>query len=147
MAPPTYNVFAGLGLASYNASPHFYPFSQAKFAQAAAASQSTISFAAGGAGIYNVCTGFMASLCVTTVLASGETGVLNLRDGASGAGTVLWTCEIGLPGTAAVGTTQIVGPISGLFLIGSANTAMTLEFSAGLTGVVESVSLAAFYVQ
>lgn len=69
---------------------------------------------------------------------------LNLRDGASGAGTIIWLTQIVAAATAAQhGTVTICG----LNLIGSANTAMTLEFSAGLANEFESVTLTGYDVQ
>ncbi len=70
---------------------------------------------------------------------------VNLRDGATGAGTIIWTAEV----LAANATGENVPPFSicGLNLAGTTNTAMTLEFSALLTNLVESVSLSGFNLQ
>lgn len=102
----------------------------------AAAAQATISQAAAGAGISNICTRISASLC--TVGTAQATAVqLNLRDGATGAGTVLWSKTFSC-GT----TTMITVDITGLYIMGSANTAMTLEFSAApVAAAFESVAL------
>jgi hypothetical protein len=51
--------------------------------------------------------------------------VINVRDGATGAGTILYTERI----TGLAGTTVRVER-SGLNLVGTANTAMTVEFAA-----------------
>jgi hypothetical protein len=69
---------------------------------------------------------------------------VNLRDGASGAGTIIWTTTI-----AASATTGQHGAVAfcGLNLIGSFNTAMTLEFSAPLANEQESVALTGYDVQ
>jgi hypothetical protein len=88
----------------------------------AAATQATISKAAGAAGTKHVCTSIAATLATAgtaqTVLK------LQLRDGASGAGTIVWEQTILL---AANLVWSIV--LSGLNIIGSDATAMTLEFS------------------
>ena len=71
--------------------------------------------------------------------ATGVTGImtLNLRDGATGAGTVLWTTVLS---TGASSTVGIQTP--NLNILGSPSTAMTLEFAAGATNSgVESVNL------
>jgi hypothetical protein len=64
---------------------------------------------------------------------------VNLRDGATGAGTIIWTHEIVISNA----TGQNVAPFStcGLQLVGTTNTAMTLEYSAGLANLLEAVSV------
>jgi hypothetical protein len=64
---------------------------------------------------------------------------LNLRDGATGAGTILASWVLGVQ--AAIDATTIFA-LGGLEIIGSPNTAMTLEF-AGIAGAgtIESVTL------
>jgi hypothetical protein len=64
---------------------------------------------------------------------------VNLRDGATGAGTVLWTAHVVIP--AATGQAVIPFSVCGLRLPGTANTAMTLEFSALLTNLQETATL------
>lgn len=100
------------------------------------ATQATITRAAGGAGVRHVCTSISATLaCGSTAQASVV--VLNLRDGATGAGTILWSKQVILP---ANGLWEV--SLGGLNIVGSAATAMTLEFgAAGATGTFESVSL------
>jgi hypothetical protein len=71
---------------------------------------------------------------------------INLRDGASGAGTVIWTQTILIPATAAQHI--LIGPLCGLNLIGTANTAMTLEFSSSApANEFEAVDLSGYDVQ
>jgi hypothetical protein len=71
---------------------------------------------------------------------------INLRDGASGAGTILWTQTILIPGTAAQHI--LIGPLCGLNLIGSPNTAMTLEFfNVPPANEFEAVDLSGYDVQ
>lgn len=104
-----------------------------------AATQATITQAAAGAGVKNVCYGISASLC-TVGTAQAAAVQLNLRDGGTGAGTILWSKTFSC-GT----TTQVNVDIVGLHIQGSANTAMTLEFSAaGVAASFESVSLVGY---
>lgn len=81
---------------------------------------------------------------ITASIAAGATAqtpiVVNLRDGATGAGTVLWSAALSAPvnGSAWVGGTD-------LNIRGSANTAMTLEFTgAGVTASQQTVSLSGY---
>jgi hypothetical protein len=105
----------------------------------AAATQATISKAAGGAGVRHVCTSIAATFS-TAGTAQATALVLNLRDGATGAGTVLWSKQVVL-NTNSVWDVNI----SGLNIVGSANTAMTLEFAAaGVAASFESVALTGF---
>lgn len=89
----------------------------------AANTTATITKAAGGAGVRHVCKGF--SVSINAVAAIAAPLVVNLRDGATGAGAILWTDRLMAP----AGTTFRLDR-SGLNIIGSANTAMTLEFAA-----------------
>lgn len=104
----------------------------------ATATKATISKAAGAAGVRHVCTGFIASLAAG---ATGQTPItVSIRDGATGAGTVLWSAAIAAPVNGSCLITQ-----SGLCLIGTAATAMTIEFSAaGVAASQETVSLQGF---
>ena len=88
----------------------------------AAATVATITRAAGATGVRHVCKSITASIVATA--AQGQIDVL-LRDGAAGVGTVLWSARL----AAAAGSGQIV-TVSGLNIVGSAATAMTLEFAA-----------------
>ena len=69
---------------------------------------------------------------------------ITLRDGATGAGTIIWTYQTVVTAT----TGQLVQPhsVCGLNLVGTTNTAMTLEFSASLPNLIESVSLSGYNV-
>jgi hypothetical protein len=95
--------------------------------QPAAATQATISQAAAGAGIKNVCTSITCTLSSSAAPTAGRV-VFNLRDGASGAGTILWSGALSLQAVAGVCAPPI--QISGLWIEGTANTAMTLESAA-----------------
>lgn len=94
----------------------------------------SVTQAAGGAGRRNVAQ--LISATVGRISAAGSFR-LNLRDGASGAGTILQSWEIGVPNTGD-SNSIVVGP---LFIIGSANTAMTLEFTANAAANIQSVGL------
>lgn len=88
----------------------------------AVSTQATITRAAGAAGVRHVCRSITASL--VAVAAQTIVDVL-LRDGASGAGTVLWSARLQVP---AGDSKQIT--LTGLNIVGSAAAAMTLEFGA-----------------
>lgn len=70
---------------------------------------------------------------------------VNLRDGATGAGTVIASWQV----TVSNATGQNVAPFSacGLNLVGTTNTAMTAEYSLLLTNLLESVTLTGYNVQ
>lgn len=98
--------------------------------------QATASKAAGGAGVRHILRSFTISLSSTAAAASQQTVVI--RDGASGAGTVLYTFSVAIPATADSGA---VFGLSNLSIFGSANTAMTIEFTvAGGANTFETVS-------
>lgn len=83
----------------------------------------TATRAAGAAGVRHVLTSICADLnCVSAVTVPL---VLVVRDGATGAGTILWQRR--LTGTA--GTTTKI-EMTGLNIVGTAATAMTVEFTA-----------------
>lgn len=95
--------------------------------RAAANTAATVSKAAGTSAERHVCTGFMvtfASLGAPTPEIIG----IQIRDGATGAGTIIWEGSISLPAVA--GESKWVG-LSGLWLVGTAATAMTIETDAG----------------
>ncbi len=90
------------------------------------------------------CISFSAE-AVNAPAAAAQTDI-NLRDGASGAGTVIWTQTILIPATAAQHV--LIGPLCGLNLIGTANTAMTLEFAnSAPANEFEAVDLTGYDVQ
>lgn len=88
----------------------------------AANTTATISRAA-VAGQRHVCKGLDVSINAVAAIAAPL--VVNLRDGATGAGTILWTERLMAP----AGTTVRIAR-DGLNIVGSENTAMTLEFTA-----------------
>lgn len=108
----------------------------------AVSTQATASKAAGGVGVRHVADCVTVSAGAATAPAATVL-TINLRDGATGAGTVLWTTQITAGATA---TNHGNVAFCGLNLIGTANTAMTLEFSALLTNENESVTLTGYDV-
>lgn len=88
----------------------------------AAATQATITRAAGGAGVRHVCRSITCS--IVAIAAQGQI-IVNLRDGATGAGTILWSAQFAL----LAGTSDRI-TLGDLNIVGSANTAMTLEVAA-----------------
>lgn len=114
------------------------PLMWSQTSEPAAGSQASASRAT-SAGNNHVCYGICATWVVTTALAAGVTIDVYLRDGASGSGTIFWRCTLGLPGTAAVGTTAsiVVGPMA---LMGTAGNQLTCEFSAGVASTVQAIS-------
>lgn len=108
----------------------------------AANTQATITRAA-VASQRHVCTSITASLI--GLAASAEATVLiNLRDGATGTGTILWSTRLLVAGT--TGTETGIS-LSNLSIFGTANTAMTLEFeTAGGASTFESVALTGYTV-
>lgn len=102
--------------------------------QPALATQATISRAA-VANTRHVCTGL--TVCVATGATAQTPIIVNLRDDATGAGTILWSGTLSAPvaGCAAVA-------IAGFNIVGSVNKAMTLEFAgAPVAAAQATVSL------
>lgn len=93
------------------------------------------------AGQRHVCRSISATLI--GLAAAAETTVLvNLRDGTTGAGTILWSARLLVTGT--TGSQTGIG-LTGLNIVGSANTAMTLEFAAaGGASTFETVSITGY---
>lgn len=105
----------------------------------AANTQATITQAAAGVGVKNRCLGLTVTLAATGTAPTPINLTVSLIDGASGGGTYLWRSVIALPGIA--GAVSCI-TLSGVNLAGTANTAMTLEFSAaGGANTVQSVSM------
>ena len=108
----------------------------------AAGSQATASIASEASVRHIVdCVSFSASAGVAPALTALT---LNVRDGATGAGTVIWTWTIEISAT--TGQDVVPHSICGLNLVGTTATAMTAEFSAGLANLSESVSISGFNV-
>ena len=115
----------------------------ALFNGASTGSQSTASIAA-AAGVYHVCDCISYSAAAGTAPTATIVDVV-LRDGATGAGTIKWAYVVDLLAT----TGEVAPPqtVCGLNIIGSVNTAMTFEFTAGVTNVTEVVNFTYFNVQ
>lgn len=102
--------------------------------------QASASKSAGASGVRHVCTG------VTCTLANDGTGsvqgalLFNLRDGATGAGTILASFTLSVIATAGACTTF---GLSDLCIPGTAATAMTLE-SASAPGTHTAASVTLF---
>jgi hypothetical protein len=106
-----------------------------------AATQATITKTAGGAGVRHICYGITATIACGTTAQTPLT--VYLRDGATGAGTVLWSATISAPANGVGGIC-----ITDLNIVGSANTAMTLEFSgAGVADSKQAVTLMGYDAQ
>lgn len=111
----------------------------------AANSQGTASLAA-EAGVRHVadCVSWAADASAAVTAAAGNVA---LRDGATGAGTVIGQWAIAHTVAAAAGIQTVVPhSICGLNLVGTTNTAMTLEFNAGVTGEVQSATITGFNI-
>lgn len=112
----------------------------------ASGSQATASIAA-EAAVRHVadCVTFSADASAAVAAAAGT---VVIRDGATGAGTVLATFAVAHQVAAGAGV-QTVAPLAlcGLNLVGTTNTAMTAEFNAGVTGEVQAANLTGFNVQ
>lgn len=107
----------------------------------AANTQATITRAAGAAGVRHVCRSITVSL-IGLAAAAEATVLVNLRDGATGAGTILWSTRLLVTGTTGSETGVT---LAGLNIVGSAATAMTLEFAAaGGANTFESVAMTGF---
>lgn len=84
--------------------------------------RATISRAA-SPGVMHVCTSISGSIMAVAAIAAPM--YLRLRDGATGTGTILWSCGIIAP----IGVAVPIN-ISDLSISGTAGNAMTLEFAA-----------------
>lgn len=89
----------------------------------AGAVQATASKTAGASTIRHVATGITACLADTVAVTTPLTA--NLRDGATGAGNIIRSWLFTL-----VAGTALCQNITGLNMVGTANTAMTIEFAA-----------------
>lgn len=112
----------------------------------AANSQGSASIAA-EAGVRHVadCVIWSSDAAAAVVAAAGT---LVVRDGATGAGTIIAQWRIAHTVAAAAGI-QTIAPAAfcGLSLVGTTNTAMTAEFNAGVTGEEQAVTLTGYNVQ
>lgn len=101
----------------------------------AVAAQATVTRAAAGVGVRNICRSITA--CVAAAGTPQTPIQAVLRDGASGVGDVLWSGVLAAPANSGG-----VVALPGLSIVGSANTPMTLEFTgAGVAGSYETVAM------
>lgn len=104
----------------------------------AAAGTATVSKAAGAAGVRHIATGFTASIAAGAAAQTPLTFVI--RDGATGVGTIIWTGVLSAPANDSANVGQALPN-----LVGSAATAMTIEFTGGgAANTLQSVSLSGF---
>ncbi len=109
----------------------------------AAGTQATASIAAEGSVRHVAdCISFSAGSTTAPALTALT---VNLRDGATGAGTIIWTHEIVISNT--TGQNTLPFATCGLNLPGTTNTAMTAEWSAGLANLIQAVSFSGINVQ
>lgn len=101
--------------------------------------QATATAAAGSGGQRHVAWGIVATTTAGTTAPAAGVIYVNLRDGASGAGTILLQLVIGIEAVAGKPPTPLV--LTGLHIPGSANTAMTLEFANGHANSWQTVNL------
>lgn len=100
----------------------------------AAATQATLTRAAGGAAVRHVCRRIIATVAAAAGAVVAPVNV-NLRDGGTGAGTILASWAL-----AAVVNTIAIFDADMLEIPGTANTAMTLEFAAAsAAGSIQAV--------
>ena len=87
----------------------------------------------------HVCTSITALIRGGTTAPAAVQVTVNLRDGASGAGTILASFSLVLAGAIAAADSVFIDTLE---IIGSPNTAMTLEFTAaGGANTFESVTM------
>lgn len=105
----------------------------------AVTTKATISKASGGGTVRHVATGIVACLANPVAIVEGPR-IVNLRDGATGAGTILMSWAISTFANDSKCVTM-----SGLNMTGTAATAMTIEFdAAGGAGTQETVTLTGY---
>lgn len=107
----------------------------------AANNQATATKAGGGGTVRHVATSI--TVCTIDTAGTGSATIAHLRDGGTGAGTVMRTWYMTTQSVTGIG--QGCYNLSGLNMSGSANTAMTLEFTAaGGANVLESVTVTGY---
>lgn len=110
----------------------------------AANTQATVSKAAGGAGVRHVLQAILAAAVSDSAAPAAIARAVYVRDGASGVGTIIWAGYCALP---AVAGEKSEIALSGLNIVGSANSAMTIEYSQAMgANTYQSVSMAGMSV-
>src|SRR5262249_10155520 len=109
----------------------------------AANTQASASRAAAPAGVVQVADCITATFVAGTTAPSAVNSTVVVRDGATGAGTVLWAADFALAGAIAASAQPV--RVCGLDLAGSVATAMTVEFTAaGGANTFENVTLTGY---
>ncbi len=109
----------------------------------AAGTQATASIAAEGSVRHIIdCISFSAGSVVAPALTALT---VNVRDGATGAGTIIWTHEVVISN--ATGQNAVPFSTCGLNLPATTNTALTGEWSAGLANLTQAVNISGWNVQ
>lgn len=104
----------------------------------AAATQATVTAPALTGNGRHVCKAISAAIAAGATAQTPIRAVL--RDGATGVGTILWSKKLSAPVNQCASV-----DLSGLSIVGSPNTAMTLEFvAAGVAASEEDVTLGFF---
>ena len=137
--PAAGTVFPSLGAQIAEKGPRWSAVSNPAVSTQATASKAAV------AAMRHVADCISFSAGSTTAIGAAGFLTINLRDGATGAGTVIWTHEIAL--AAAAGQNVPPFGLCGLNLAGTTNTAMTFEFSALTTNLIESVSISGYDIQ
>jgi hypothetical protein len=120
------------------AAPYTTPLSTWGITNSANAGTPSASKAAGGGTVKHVATSI--SICVGAAGTAQPVVQVNLRDGASGAGTIIRSWQLAAPIN-----TNACNDLSGLNMSGSANTAMTIEFAAATAAATQaSVNLTGY---
>ena len=108
----------------------------------AVATQATKSKAAGAAGVQHVAKRLFVMFAVGATAQTAAVNV-NLIDGATGGAAILWALVSALLPASSAGIWY--ADVDNLFAVGTAATAMTLEFSAaGAAGTAQSLTLQGF---
>jgi hypothetical protein len=103
----------------------------------------TISKAAGTGGAVHVADCVTATLVANTTAPAAIVVTAVIRDGATGVGTILWSADLGLTATAGLSSAPM--QLCGLNINGTANTSMTIEFTAaGGANTFETVGLTGY---
>lgn len=115
------------------------PIDWAQGAAPGSGATATTTKAAGGAGVYHICTGLAATFAASTTTPNAATVLVVLRDGPTGVGTIKWAGYLAVPSQAGAAAAPLVA--TGLNIRGSANTSMCLEFTSSAANVSEGLSL------
>jgi hypothetical protein len=114
------------------------PLSTWSVTNSANAGTPSASKATGGGTVRHVATGI--SICVGAAGTAQPVVQVNLRDGATGAGTIIRSWQLAAPAN-----DNACSDLSGLNMTGSANTAMTIEFAAATAAATQaSVNLTGY---